>query len=271
MRRSIFPAVLFGLAGLMLFVFPSTALNALPETIKIPDSTPIPLSLLDSLSSGTNDVDDPVHFEVTDDVKVGDVVAIPKGSTATGHVVESEGRKRMGRAGKLNFTVEYVKAPDGTNVRLRASSTRKGKDETGTVIVGTVLLSPLFLIRRGHNTEVPKGTKINAYVDGDREITMGGPPSPPGDSHTGGRSVSTSSLVVTQEVELSTVIVKSTPDGADITIDGKYRGSTPSTVQLAPGDHAITVEKSGFKNWQRTMTASSGSIVTVDATLEKVQ
>src|SRR5579859_7222961 len=103
-----------------------------PRSIKILDSTPVPLSLMDSLSSRTNDVDDPVHFEVVDDVKVGDVIAIPKGSTATRHVVESEGRKRLGRAGKLNFTVDYVKAPDGTNVRLRASSTRKGKDETGT-------------------------------------------------------------------------------------------------------------------------------------------
>lgn len=270
MRRPKFPAAVFGLAGLILFVFPSPALKALPGTIKIADSTPVPLSLMDSLSSATNDVDDPVHFEVTDDVKVGDVVAIPKGCTATGHVVESESRKRMGRAGKLNFTVDYVKAPDGTNVRLRASSTRKGKDETGTVIVGTVLLSPLFLIRRGHNTEIPKGTKINAYVDGDREITMGGPPSIPGDT-TGGRTVTTQNLTVTQDVELSTVIVKSTPDGADIVVDGKYVGNTPSTIRLTPGDHAISVEKTGFKNWQRTMTASSGGIVTVDATLEKLQ
>lgn len=268
MRSPKFPAAVFGLAGLIFFVFPSTALKAFPGIIKIADSTPVPLSLMDSLSSATNDVDDPVHFEVTDDVKVGDVVAIPKGSTATGHVVESESRKRMGRAGKLNFTVDYVKAPDGTNVRLRASSTRKGKDETGTVIVGTVLLSPLFLIRRGHNTEVPKGTKINAYVDGDREITLGGPPAVHGD---GSRTVTTQNLTVTQDVELSTVIVKSTPDGADITVDGKYVGNTPSTVRLAPGDHAISVEKSGFKNWQRTMTASSGGIVTVDAALEKIQ
>jgi len=146
-----------------------------PKSVKIPDSTPVPLALMDSLSSATNNVDDPVHFEVTDDVKVGEVIAIPKGSTATGHVVESEGRKRMGRAGKLNFTVDYVKGPDGNNVRLRATSTRKGKDESGTVIVGTVLLSPLFLIRRGHDVNVPKGTRINSYVDGDREIALGTP------------------------------------------------------------------------------------------------
>lgn len=271
MRRSISPIILFGLAGLISFILPSAMPRAMPGTIKIPDSTPIPLSLMDSLSSATNDVDDPIHFEVTDDVKVGDVVAIPKGSTATGHVVEAEGRKRMGRAGKLNFTVDYVKAPDGTNVRLRASSTRKGKDETGTVIVGTVLLSPLFLIRRGHETEIPKGTKINAYVDGDREVTMGGPPPASGGSTTGGGTATPQPAVPVQEVELSTVVVKSTPDGADIIVDGKYVGSTPSTVRLAPGDHAISVEKAGFRSWQRTMTASSGGIVTVDATLEKLQ
>ncbi|HLY61260.1 MAG TPA: PEGA domain-containing protein [Terriglobia bacterium] len=271
MRRSNLPPVFLGLAGLLVFVFSSPALRALPGTIKIPDSTPVPLSLMDSLSSATNDVDDPVHFEVTDDVKVGDVVALPKGSTATGHVVESEGRKRMGRGGKLNFTVDYVKAPDGTNVRLRASSTRKGKDETGTVIIGTVLLSPLFLIRRGHETEIPKGTKINAYVDGDREVTQGGAPSTSVDPPKGGGSGSSQSVTITQEVELSTVIVKSNPDGADIVVDGKYVGNTPSTITLKPGDHAVSLEKTGFKNWQRTMTASSGGIVTIDATLEKLQ
>ena len=42
------------------------------------------------------------------------------------------------------------------------------------------------------------------------------------------------------------VNVKSTPDGADITLDGKFAGSTPSTFQIKPGDHTIRVELSGF-------------------------
>lgn len=238
-----------------------------PRTIKIPDSTPVPLSLMDNLSSSTNDVDDQVHFEVMDDVKVGDVIAIPKSSTATGHVVESEGRKRMGRGGKLNFSVDYVKAPDGTNVRLRASSMRKGKDETGTVIIGTVLLSPLFLIRRGHDTNVPKGTRINAYVDGDREITLGGQAASPPGGLTSVTQTTTSQPA--QGVVLSTVVIRSTPDGADITVDGKYVGGTPSTVKLSPGDHTISVEKAGFKTWQRTMSVSAGGNISIDATLEK--
>ena len=65
------------------------------------------------------------------------------------------------------------------------------------------------------------------------------------------------------------VIVKSTPSGADINVDGKYMGSTPSTIQLSPGEHAVLIEKESLKPWQRTMTVSTGGSLTIDATLEK--
>lgn len=65
----------------------------------------------------------------------------------------------------------------------------------------------------------------------------------------------------------ASVIVKSTPAGADINVDGKYVGSTPSTVQIAPGDHEISIEKEGLTPWQRTMTVSAGGNSTIDATL----
>src|ERR1700685_2027444 len=104
-----------------------------PPTIKIQDATTVHLALNESLSSATNKVDDPVTFDVTEDVKVGDVVAIPKGCTAVGHVVEVESHHSLGRAGKLNFAIDNVKAPDGSNVRLRSLSIRKGEDKTGAV------------------------------------------------------------------------------------------------------------------------------------------
>ncbi len=69
--------------------------------------------------------------------------------------------------------------------------------------------------------------------------------------------------------DLSTVVIKATPDGADITVDGKFMGSTPSTLKLTPGEHAVVIEKAGFKTWQRTMTVGSSGTITIDATLEK--
>lgn len=54
-------------------------------------------------------------------------------------------------------------------------------------------------------------------------------------------------------------------------MDGKFVGNTPSTLRLSPGDHNVSVEASGFKSWQRTMTLSSGSSVALNATLQKAQ
>jgi PEGA domain len=61
--------------------------------------------------------------------------------------------------------------------------------------------------------------------------------------------------------------VSSTPDGADIEIDGNFVGSKPSTLGVAAGPHQISVKKAGFKPWERTITVSSGHIK-IDATLE---
>jgi len=64
------------------------------------------------------------------------------------------------------------------------------------------------------------------------------------------------------------VSVASNPDGADIEIDGGFVGNTPSTVELAPGEHTVTVTKSGFKPWTRKVKISGGEII-MSAELEK--
>ena len=68
---------------------------------------------------------------------------------------------------------------------------------------------------------------------------------------------------------LSSLEVKSTPDGADITVDEKYMGSTPSTLKLTAGDHKIKLEKAGFKTWERTLTVGAGTTATINPTLIK--
>jgi len=67
----------------------------------------------------------------------------------------------------------------------------------------------------------------------------------------------------------ASVIVKSTPPGCDINVDGKYMGSTPSTIQLIPGEHQVSIEKEAMTPWQRTMTVTPGGSSTIDATLIK--
>jgi hypothetical protein len=61
----------------------------------------------------------------------------------------------------------------------------------------------------------------------------------------------------------------STPAGAEILVDGRYAGSTPSALPLAPGDHAITVRMQGYSDWQRDLTVAQGSDLTIHSVLQK--
>jgi hypothetical protein len=64
--------------------------------------------------------------------------------------------------------------------------------------------------------------------------------------------------------------ISSDPVGADIEVDGNFIGSTPSSVELPAGEHAIVVKKSGYKNWERKIKTTAGAI-NVSASLEKQQ
>jgi hypothetical protein len=61
----------------------------------------------------------------------------------------------------------------------------------------------------------------------------------------------------------------STPAGAEITLDGKYVGSTPSEIELVTGTHAVVFSMPGFTQWKRELTVLSGSELTVNAILQK--
>lgn len=69
------------------------------------------------------------------------------------------------------------------------------------------------------------------------------------------------------ESNVTKVSIASTPAGADIEVDGGFVGNTPSTIDVAPGDHTITVSKNGFTKWERKLKASGGN-VNLNAELE---
>jgi PEGA domain len=60
----------------------------------------------------------------------------------------------------------------------------------------------------------------------------------------------------------------SEPSGADIYVDGKFAGNTPSTLALPPGSHELRVETARFKPWTRTLETTAASKITVRAALE---
>ena len=63
----------------------------------------------------------------------------------------------------------------------------------------------------------------------------------------------------------------STPPGAEVTLDGRYVGSTPSVLGLTTGPHVVVISMPGFAQWKRELAVVPGSELTVNAVLQKVQ
>jgi len=60
--------------------------------------------------------------------------------------------------------------------------------------------------------------------------------------------------------EMQRVAITSTPEGADIIVDNKFLGNTPSTVMLPLGDHTVVIAKDEYNTWQREISLSGGTI-----------
>jgi len=63
----------------------------------------------------------------------------------------------------------------------------------------------------------------------------------------------------------------STPSGADVMLDGRFVGSTPSVIGVTEGAHVVVVSMAGFARWKRELTITRGSELTINAVLEKAQ
>jgi hypothetical protein len=147
------------------------------------DSTPVRMRTRRNLSSADCKVNDQIDFEVLDPVVLDGITVIPQGGIAMGKVTESEHKKSMGRAGKLNIVIESVKMTNGEKAALRAVKDTKGGGHVGAMtgaIVATSIVffpaAPLFLFVHGKDITIPSGTEITAYVNGDTVFTPLGPP-----------------------------------------------------------------------------------------------
>jgi hypothetical protein len=231
------------------------------------DGTPIKLRLTRNLSSATDKKGDTVDFEVLEDVMANGVIVVPRGGVAWATITDAEPKKRMGRGGKLDVNVDSVRLKDGEKIPLRAVKDTKGGGHVGAmtgamVATGIVFFpaAPLFLFMHGKDINIPKGTEVTAYVMGNIPLEKAKFVAP---ENTDAKLVSASASSAQ-----ATVNVSSTPSSADVEVDGKFVGNTPSSVPVSAGEHSVKVSKKGFQPWERKLTVSGGS-VNVNAELEQ--
>lgn len=268
-RATLAAAIMLLLCAAPSVVF-AQAQPAATSKLVLQDGTPLKLRLNRNLSSADAKTGEQIDFEVLEDLKVADLPVIAKGSVAIGTVTEAQPKRRMGRGGKLNVTIDYVRLADGEKAALRAVKETSGGGHAGAMTAGIVATSlivwpaaPVFLLMHGKDITIPKGTEITAYINGDMELAR----AKFQPSGTGTVTAGTPAAQSPENAATSPVLISSSPPGADIEMDGSFVGSTPSIINMSAGDHQIALKKKGFKTWERKIKATGGS-VKVEAELE---
>ena len=154
---------------------------AFAET-KVPEGTEFPVRLEDAVSSKTAAEGDRFTISLEDDVKLPDGTVLKAGYRGVGEVIEARKSGMLGKTGKLNIRLVYLKVGD-QRIRLRASKGSQGEHNTGAQVVTGVLLFPIWPVAaliKGKSTQINKGTRLTAFADNDVLLDL--PISPPPES-----------------------------------------------------------------------------------------
>jgi PEGA domain len=234
----------------------------------IPEGTKVRVRLENTITSATAQEGETVELSVVEPVKIGDVTAFAEGARATGTVVEAHEKRRLGRAGKLDFSVDRVKGIDNQWVPVRYTVNKRSGEshavQTGILTAGVALVfwpaAPVMLLIKGKDITINRGMAFDVYTDGNHTLlneTGSSSPVSVGQQFgsSGGGGSATATVTVTSNVA-----------NADIEIDGTFMGNTPTTIQMKGGSHQVAVRANG-KIWERVVQVNPGSMISLSATL----
>ena len=152
----------------------SEEVHASPASMVIPDDTPVRLQMVRTISSAHARKGDRLDFVVVKDVTVGGLTIIQAGAIASGSVVAVKSKRLLGIGGNVVIKLDSVELVTGDAVALKARKEIKGRSRTKSMMVEMMLTSlfylpaaPIFLLSRGRDSTVLKGTEVTAYISGD--------------------------------------------------------------------------------------------------------
>ena len=154
-----------------------------PARMLLEIGTPVKLQLAQTMSSAHAHKNDEVGFVVAEDVSFEGFTIIQAGAAALGSVVEVKRKRPLGMGGEMIIKLDWVELTTGERVELIARRKFKGRSHTVRMAVGMAITAaiylpaaPVFLLTRGRDSEVLKGTELTAYTRSNVSLEAGALP-----------------------------------------------------------------------------------------------
>lgn len=137
-------------------------LNKEPDSILVPDGTPVHLVLMDDLQGKQVHVKQVVHFKVRADVVVNSNSIVKTGALAIGHIEAVSKSGLFGKSGRLVLQFDYVESVSGARISLRGGTGVNGGKGGALTLESAMWYGP--------NANLPVGTIVNAFINHDQRV-----------------------------------------------------------------------------------------------------
>ena len=153
---------------------PLTAQSAqLSAQTMLPANTEVVLSMNEDLTTKGGSIEEGSMFNLTvaSDVKLGEMVVIPRGSRGAGEVTWKTGKGAFGKSGKMDIELRYVEV-GGQRIPVEGKYRQEGEGNT-VATIGTVLLAGVFAgFVTGKSAKIPRGRELSARTTVDVPVAL---------------------------------------------------------------------------------------------------
>lgn len=140
--------------------------------IKIPERTVIPFKMPQTIKGNQLIMGQTIELLTTRDIIIDDYVVIKYRAPVLADVTAIEKAGYVSQGGKIGFSVNHVRAIDGTKVYIKSILQNEAEDHMGANIAVSVIICPLFLLAKGEEAEISGGMEFKGYVENDTYIRV---------------------------------------------------------------------------------------------------
>jgi hypothetical protein len=139
----------------------------------------VPLRMEEALDSNDKALREgqQIRMSVASDVRLGNLVVIPAGSSATGEITDIRRKGMWGKSGRINARVLSVRVGDRL-IRLTGNFDDKGVTGTAGVVAAIAFVPIAGFFMTGTSAKIPAGGGVKAFLDEDLTVAAPPPPAP---------------------------------------------------------------------------------------------
>lgn len=131
----------------------------------LPANTEIALTMNEDLTTkgGRIEVGHMFKLTVSQDVRLGDYVVIPRGTPATGEVTWLTGKGAFGKSGKMEIDLRHVDL-NGRRIPVTGHYRQEGEGNTVATVAGVVAVGVFAAFITGKSARIPQGRELKAFT-----------------------------------------------------------------------------------------------------------